>query len=59
MKADERASSSHKLHPSQREEGSGHTATIELLPRQKLDVTNQIHALRSSEGLMVAVNDEW
>ena len=28
-----------------REEESGHTATIELLPRQKL-VTNEIHALR-------------
>ena len=25
-----------------REEGSGHAATIELSPRQKLDVTNQI-----------------
>ena len=28
------------LHPSQREEGSGHTATIELSPWQK--VTNQV-----------------
>ena len=26
---------------------SGHTATIELSPRQKLDVTNQIRALRA------------
>ena len=34
-----------KPHPSQREEGSGHAATIELSPRQKLDVTNQIRAL--------------
>ena len=49
MKADERASSSHKPHPSQREEGSGHAATIKLSPRQKLDVTNQIHSLRSSK----------
>ena len=57
MKVDERASSSRKPHPSQKEEGSGHTATIELSPRQKLDVTNQIHALCSSEGLMVVVKD--
>ena len=35
-----------KPHPSQREEVSGHTATIELSPQQKLDVTNQIRALR-------------
>ena len=34
-----------------REEGSGHAATIELSPRQKLDVTNQIHALRKSDLL--------
>ena len=33
---------SHTLH---REEGSGHAATIELSPWQKLDVTNQIRAL--------------
>ena len=30
---------SHTLH---REEGTGHVATIELLPQQKLDVTDQI-----------------
>ena len=30
-----------------REEGSCHSATIELLPRQKLDMTNQIRALCS------------
>ena len=41
-------SHSRKPHPSQREEGSGHAATIELSPRQKLDVTNQIRALRRS-----------
>ena len=34
--------------PSQREEGSGHAATIELSPRQKLVRTNQIRALRRS-----------
>ena len=28
-----------------REEGFGYTVTIELLPRQKLAVTNEIHAL--------------
>jgi len=33
--------------PSQREEGSGHAATVELFPWQKLDVTNQIRALRN------------
>ena len=37
--------------PSQREEGSGHAATIELSPRQKLVRTNQIRALRSSHPL--------
>ena len=41
-------SHSRKPHPSQREEGSGHAATIELSPRQKLDVTNQIRAPRRS-----------
>ena len=36
-----------KPHPLQKEEGSGHAATIELSPRQELDVTNQIRtALR-------------
>ena len=34
-----------------REEGSGHAATIELSPQQKLDVTNQIRALRRSHPL--------
>ena len=34
-----------------REEGSGHAATIELSPRQKLVVTNQIRALRRSHPL--------
>ena len=34
-----------KPHPSQREEESGYAATIELSPRQKLDVTNQIRGL--------------
>ena len=33
-------------HTLRREEGSCHAATIELSSRQKLDVTNQIHALR-------------
>jgi len=42
---------SRKPHPSQREEGSGHTATIELSPQQKLDVTNQMCALRRSHLL--------
>ena len=42
---------SHKPHPSQREEGSGHAATIELLPRQKLDVANQIRAICRSHLL--------
>ena len=37
---------SHKPHPSQREEGSGHSAIGELSPRQKLDGINQIRALR-------------
>ena len=32
-------------HTLRREEGSGHTATIELSPQQKLDVTNQIHTV--------------
>ena len=31
--------------------GSGHAATMELYPWQKLDVTNQIHALRRSHPL--------
>ena len=34
-----------------REEGSGHAATIELSPRQKLVVTNQIRALCRSHSL--------
>ena len=34
-----------------REEGSGHAASIELSPRQKLDMTNQIHAVRRSHPL--------
>ena len=34
-----------------REDGSGHTVTNELLPRQKLDATNQIRALRRSHLL--------
>ena len=34
-----------------REEGSGHAATIELLLRQKLDVTNQIRTLHRSHPL--------
>ena len=42
---------SRKPHPSQREEESGHAATIELSPWQKLDVTNQICALRRSHPL--------
>ena len=33
---------SHTLH---REEGSGHTATIDLSPPKKLAVTNEIRAL--------------
>ena len=32
----------------ERIEGSGHAATIELSPQQKLDVTNQIHVFRRS-----------
>ena len=32
--------------PFAEKEGSGHAATIELSPQQKLDVTNQIHALQ-------------
>ena len=39
---------SHTLH---REKGSGHTATIELSSRQKLDVTNQIRTLCRSHPL--------
>ena len=44
---------SHSLasHTLRREEGYGYAATIELSPRQKLDVTNQIHALRKSDLL--------
>ena len=34
-----------------REEEAGHTATIELSPWHKLDVTKQIHALRRSHPL--------
>ena len=34
-----------------REEGSGHAATIELSPQQKLDVTNQIRDLCRSHPL--------
>ena len=34
-----------------REEGSGHAATIELSPWQKLDVTNQNCTLRRSHPL--------
>ena len=35
-----------------KEEGSGHAATTELLPRLKLDVTNQIRALRRLHPLL-------
>ena len=38
-------------HTLRREEGSCHAATIELSSRQKLDVTNQIRALRRSHLL--------
>ena len=38
-----------KPHPSQRNEGSGHAATIELLPWKKVAVTNEICALRCME----------
>ena len=31
------------IHTLRREKKSGHAATIQLLPWQKLDVTNQIH----------------
>jgi len=34
-----------------REEGSGHAAIIRLFPQQKLDVTNQIHAVCRSHPL--------
>ena len=33
--------------PSGKEEGSGHAAAIELSPRQKLAVTNEIHTFAS------------
>ena len=36
---------SHKPHPLQREEGSSHVATMKVLPRLKLAVTNEICAL--------------
>ena len=36
---------SHKPHPLQGEEGSGHTATIELSPWQNAAMTNEIQAL--------------
>ena len=39
---------SHTLH---REEGSGHVATFELLPQQKLAVTNEIRTLCRSHPL--------
>ena len=37
--------------PFAEEEWSGHASTIELSPRQKLDVTNQIRTLRRSHPL--------
>ena len=43
--------SRHASHTLHREEGSGHAVTIELSPRQKLDVTNQICTLRRSHPL--------
>ena len=39
-----------------RRERSGHAATIELLPRQKLALTNQIHALRRLHPLSWSSN---
>ena len=46
----------HKPHPSQREEGSGHIATIELSLRQKLAVTNEICALHRLHPLSWSSN---
>ena len=40
-------------HSLRREEGSGHAATIELLPQQKLDVTNQIRTLHRYHASVV------
>ena len=42
-------SSVHEKEPGyEAKEGSGHTATMELSPRQKLDVANQIRTCRRS-----------
>ena len=43
---------SHASHTLHREEGSGHTATIELSPQQKLDATNQICSYCRSHPLL-------
>ena len=43
-------------HTLRREEGSGHAAILDLSPQQKLDVTNQICALRSSYPLSWSSN---
>ena len=42
---------SRKPHPLQREEGSCHAATMDLLPLPKLAVTNEIHAVRRMHPL--------
>ena len=43
-------------HTLRREEGSGHAAITELLPRQKLAMSNEIHALRRLHPLSRSSN---
>ena len=44
------------LHAQLTEEGSCHATTIKLSPRQKLDVTNHIHALHRLHPLSLSSN---
>ena len=46
-----------RLHPSQREEGSGPTVTTKLPPRQKIGVTNEIQALHRLHPLSWSSNN--
>ena len=50
---------SHESHPLQRKEPSGHTATIEQLPWQTLDVTNQICTLCGLHPLTLSSNSNY
>ena len=46
-----------RLHPSQREEGSGPTVTTKLPPQQKIGVTNEIQALHRLHPLSWSSNN--